>query len=189
MLTPKYPLMNLPRVEKSCIVHEGFVKIRCDQLCLPNQHRYQYYTLVTRADAALVIGITPDGLLVLTEEYRHPTENVLLSCAGGYLNDESENPCDAAQRELLEETGFGAEKFLLIGSAYPYPGISGQKIHYIVGMNAIKQTDPKLETTEIVQTVLMSREQLAKEIATGRPIDGNLCTALFFLEQNRVTGE
>lgn len=174
--------IQLPTVVQSHIIHDGFVKIRRDKLRLNNNQNYQYDTLITKSDAAVVIGMTSDNLYVLTREYRHPTGKILLSCAGGYL-DGNEDPCKAAQRELLEETGFNAEKFQLIGTAYPYPGISGQKIYYVAAINAFKQSESTPETSEIVQTILMSKNQLHKAINDNVPIDGNLCTALFFLNQ------
>lgn len=183
MAIPKHFGNDIPQVEKSEIVHHSFVKIRCDSLRLPNNHRYDYYTLITRAPAAVVLGITPEQHFVLIEEYRHPTGTVLLSCAGGYLHDDQEDPRDAARRELQEETGYSSDDIQLLGSAYPYPGISGQKIYYLVARNAIKRGDPQLEETEVVKPLTLSKHELEKRIASGSPIDGNLCTALYFLSR------
>jgi ADP-ribose pyrophosphatase len=171
---------EIPIVEKTEIVHEGFINIRKDSLKLLNEARYQYESLITRSDAAVVLGITSDNLLVLTREYRHPTQKVILSCAGGYI-DNSEDPVECAKREFLEETGYAAENYHLLGSAYPYPGISNQKIYYVVAKNAFKKEEPHLEVSEIMQTTLMTMTELNQAIAKGEPIDGNLCTALFFL--------
>lgn len=170
---------EIPTIEKTEIIHNGFVKIRKDSLKLSNQERYQYESLITRSDAAVVFGITSDNLLVLTREYRHPTQKVILSCAGGYI-DNNEAPLESARREFLEETGYSAKDFRLLGSAYPYPGISNQKIYYAVALNAYKEKEPHLEVSEIMQTILMTITDLNQAIAKSEPIDGNLCTALFF---------
>jgi ADP-ribose pyrophosphatase len=170
---------EIPTIEQTEIVHNGFIKIRKDSLKLSNQEHYQYESLITRSDAAVVLGITPDNSLVLTREYRHPTQKIILSCAGGYI-DANEDPLESAKREFLEETGYSAENFHLLGSAYPYPGISNQKIYYAVALNAYKKKEPHLEVSEIMETTLMTSAELEQAIANGEPIDGNLCTALFF---------
>ncbi len=175
--------LELPYVESSALVLDGFIKVRCDELRHQNDQAYRYYSLIAKSSAVVVLAISSSGLLVLIEEYRHPTGKILLSCPGGYLNGEEEDPCEAARRELLEETGYSAHRFTLMGSAYPYPGISGQKIYYVLAENAKKQDEPRTEATEVLRTVLMSRAQLTKAIEEGRPIDGNMCTALFFNQQ------
>lgn len=171
--------LPIPKVEVSHIVHDGFIKIRCDRLRLPNGHKYHYYSLDARAPAVVVLAVTSDHKLLLIEEYRHPTLSILLSCVGGYLDSENEKPEEAARRELLEETGYTAERFLILGSAYPYPGISSQKLYYVLAENVIKERNPELESSEILKPVLMTRSELVNAIAEGKPIDGNLCTALF----------
>lgn len=176
----------VPQVEESSIVHDGFVKIRRDLLRLPNDHSYQYYTLIARSSATVVLATTSEGKLVLVEEYRHPVKAVLLSCPGGYLDSEDEDPCDAARRELFEETGYTAERFELMGSAYPYPGISSQKIYFVHAAGAIWKAEPELEASEVLRHVILTRSQLASEIAAGKLIDGNMCTALFFHDLHKA---
>lgn len=172
--------LNIPIVEESKLIHDGFIKIRCDLLRMPNDHSYQYYTLQTKASAVIILATTAKDSLVLIEEYRHPTKKIILSTAGGYLEGENEDPCTAARRELFEETGYTAEKFVLMGSAYPYPGISDQKLYYVHAQNARKISEPHLEGSEVLQPIVMTRRELKDAIASGRPLDGNLCTALFF---------
>lgn len=175
--------LAIPKVERSRIVIDAFIKVRCDSLVLENQHRFDYYSLITRTSAVCVLAVTPEGLFVLTEEYRHPTGKVLLSCAGGYLDPE-EDPIAAAQRELREETGYDAREYKLLGNAYPYPGISNQTIYYVAALDATKQSEPQPEMSETVRPKLFSAEELNQAIVNNHPIDGNLCTALFFFKMD-----
>lgn len=174
----------LPKLIKSTVIHDDFVKIQSDLLSLDDR-QYTYYSLITRSPAVIILGITAEGMLVLNEEYRPPTGKVLLCCPGGYI-DENEEPLDAGRREFLEETGYTADHFSVMGSAYPYPGISNQKIYYIYAQNARKKCEPKLDLNEVLRTCEISYQQLKEAIAAGREIDGNLCTALFYSELGSV---
>lgn len=170
--------LNLPKIEESSLVYNEFFKIQRDSLVLPNTHKYKYYTLITPGHAVNVLGITKDEQLVLLEEYRHPTGQFILGCPGGYL-DKDEDPVKGAPRELLEESGYSARKFVLVGSAFPYPGISAQKIFFVVGIDAYRKAEPKPEPTEIIRTVLRTENEVRQAIKEGKPIDGILCTALY----------
>jgi ADP-ribose pyrophosphatase len=180
MLKKSDPPLSAPKIKESTIIFDEFFKIRRDRLNL-GTYEYHYYTLITHAAAVVILPITPEGLFVLNEEYRHPVRTSLLGCPGGYLDDE-ESPEAGAHRELLEETGYISENYVVMGNAYPYPGISSQRVYYIAARNAKKSSEPRLEPAEILRTILISPQELKQQILSGRLIDASLCSALFFYE-------
>lgn len=172
--------LALPEVTESQIVFDKFLKIRQDKLHFQDKTDHYYYTLLTPASAVIILAQTRDNRFILNEEYRHTVRTFLLCCPGGYLNHEEESPEEAAQRELQEETGYSAERIEPLGFSFPYPGISAQKVYYVMAHGVEKTAQPKPETSEIFRTVELSYEELLKEIKKGRAIDGTLCTALFY---------
>ena len=171
---------SIPPIKASHMVfEESIIHIRKDILSLEDGTDVPYYTLLTRPYSVIILAITSENRYVLTEEYRYPVKKFLLSCPGGYI-DEGEDPLEAARRELLEETGYTADFFELIGSAYPYPGISEQKIFYVQASNAKKSTEPCLEELEIIRPILLTKQELIAKIAQGAELDGPFCAGLFF---------
>lgn len=171
-------------IERSIVFKESLIKIQRDQLQIGQQPSYHYYSLLTYPFAVCILAITPEGAFVINEEYRHPTGRILLGCPGGYI-DPGEDPLQAAERELLEETGFQAHSFTVIGSAFPYAGISGQKTIYIRALGATPTTQPSHEVSEVIRPRLLMPETLMQAIAEGADVDGTLCTALFFHQHYR----
>src|SRR4051812_26335428 len=108
------PLVIASRV----IFKKSIITIREDILSFDDGKHHPYYTLITRPYSVVILALTSDKHYILTEEYRHPIKKFLLSCPGGYM-EEGEDPLNAAKRELLEETGYSAESFKLLGAAYP----------------------------------------------------------------------
>lgn len=173
------PPLELPTVESSEVLFEGFGQLRRDQLRLPNQQLYPYYMFITTAEAVMVVATTDEGKVVINQEYRHPTKQVLLGLPGGLIEG-GEDPLVGAQRELMEETGYTADSFELMGSAYPFPGASSQKVLFVHGKRAKKVAEPQLEPAEILQSTLMTEEELMEKIQKGAPVDGALCVALHY---------
>ncbi len=173
------PLIIPKAIDSSIVFEESLIKIKRDQLVHNNQLPYSYYTLEIQPFAVVILAILNDGTLLLIEEYRHPTKQVILGCPAGYMN-ENESPLAAAKRELLEETGYQAETFELIGSAYPYAGTSNQKNFFVLAKGASYLKPPELEQSEIIRIRLMTIDQLNKAIKNHCEMDGNLGTALFF---------
>lgn len=169
-----------PTVTKSTLVHDGFCRVRCDSLQLANGQIHPYYTITTKPRAAIVIGTTRDGQLLVVEEYRHSIGRIILGAAGGFVNKD-ETPEQAARRELLEETGYSAEKITRLGTAFPLPGLLDQQVYYFHAENVFKTTAPALDGAESLQALLITPAALKEAIAGGKSLDSALCTALFFL--------
>lgn len=171
---------SLPTVIHSEVIFHDFVKVRKDTLERHDGKHYRYYTLVVPGSAALVLVKAKDGRYLITKEYRHPAGKTLLSLAGGYI-DKEEDPIEAAKRELLEETGYIAENFVVLGGSYPYAGLSSQMIYYVFGDNAIKVQEPHLEISEHITTELMDYDTFKALALQNHPVDGNLLTAFSWL--------
>lgn len=174
--------MQIPKILKSEIVFEqSLIKIRKDRLQKANLEEYDYFSLVTPPIAVVILAITSDHFIVTQQEYRHSTGHVLLSLPGGFI-EPKENILDGARRELLEETGYDAESFIEMGSAYPYSGFSPQKTCYILAKNAYLKSLPQHEISEVIVPSLTSFEGLKKEIDKRSPLDISVCAAIFFYQ-------
>lgn len=75
-----------------------------------------------------VIPITPQNEVVLVEQYRFGVQEPTLEIPGGMV-DPGEEPAEAAQRELLEETGYQSEQWQSLGKASANPAIMSNYTH------------------------------------------------------------
>lgn len=170
-----------PILKKRDLVHDKFFKVWEDQLHFGKAGLHNFYIVELRPVAVMVVARTREGLFVVNREYRHPTGQFVLGCPGGGI-DNVESPLEAAERELLEETGYSAESFKVIGKNYPFPGITGQELYYVLAEGAYKKSSTNLEPTEILSTELLTLKELKQEIASGNNIDGLIAAALFYLD-------
>jgi len=176
-----------PKVEESKIVFNNFVKIRQERLSRPGVAPYDYFTLITKASAVVVMAKDEQDRWIVNEEYRQPAGKVLMCFPAGFM-EEGEEPLESAKRELMEETGYTAEKFELIGSAYPYPGLSTQNTFYVLATHAKKVAEPNLEPSELLKASAMSHEEVIAAVKAKAPIDGALLTGLGFYQLHTNSG-
>ena len=154
-----------PRIFASEVVLKGFIEVQKDTLLLPpnyTQH-YDYYKLVNNVKSAVfVIAITKDNQFLINKEYRHPTNLDFLFGLPGGIIDQGETPEQAAQRELLEETGYHTDlsNIRRVGSSYPLPAISGLQMFFVVADQVEKKQEPQLEPSENLQIELVSEERI-----------------------------
>ena len=70
-----------------------------------------------RTDSVDIYAVLPDGRILLSEQ-EQPGKEPFISTLGGRV-DEGEDILSAAKRELLEESGYEAEEFILWKAEHP----------------------------------------------------------------------
>ena len=85
-----------------------------------------HYSIATE-DYVSVFAVTEDGEFPLVRQFRPAVERVTLELPSGHV-DKGQTPEQAARAELREETGFVAEKVILLGSLAPDTGRLGNSM-------------------------------------------------------------
>ena len=168
-----------PKVLNKKLHHEQLFRLEEDIIRTKTGNPYSYYILHTAPIAAVVLAETDKKEFILNFEYRHPVGGYVLSLPGGLIHGK-ESSIEGGKRELLEETGYYIEKASIIGKVHPLPGICSQEIQIIYGSSAYYKQEVSLEDTELIETVLMTEDELHEEISQGIPMDSTLGTAMYF---------
>src|SRR5437764_10092164 len=83
-------------------------------LALVQEERWEYVDRIGVTGAAIILAVTDEQKLLLVEQYRIPVHARTIELPAGIVGDEpgssDEGLADAAKRELLEETGYTAER-------------------------------------------------------------------------------
>jgi len=92
-----------------------WVNVYRDRVELPDGRTLDDFYRVVLPDYAVVVPMTEAGELVMVRGYRHGLGRVSLGAPSGFV-EPGESPVQAAQRELLEETGYVASEWQQLGS-------------------------------------------------------------------------
>lgn len=103
------------------------------------------YVYIDKKDAVGIIAIVNDEVW-LVEQYRHPVNGRILEIPGGRIEN-NETPKEAAQRELLEETGLDATKLEYFISLFNHPSLCNDTVHIFLATE-FNIKNQKLDNTE-----------------------------------------
>jgi ADP-ribose pyrophosphatase len=103
-------------------IYDGAI-LRVERLtvALPND-KTAYREIVRAGGAAAVVPVDEHGDVYLVRQYRAPFDRILLEIPAGKKSSRDEDPLCTARRELREETGLTAEKFVHLSDIFPTPG-------------------------------------------------------------------
>jgi 8-oxo-dGTP pyrophosphatase MutT (NUDIX family) len=131
-----------------------------------------------------VIPLTPDNQVVMVEQWRHGTRSIHLETPGG-LMDDGETPEQCARRELLEETGYEADKLVTLGTVHPNPSFQTNLQHYVLAENCRKIAEPKLDHAEDIVVKLVPLMDVPRMIGAGEITHGIVIGGFYWLNLYR----
>lgn len=133
---------------------------------LPNGAVISDWMWVITPDYVNVAAVTESGEFVCFRQVKYAADGPNLSLCGGYI-EPGEDPLIAAQRELLEETGYVAEEWIAFGR-YPVDGNRGCGAAYtFLARGAKRVAEVNRDDLEEMHMQLIPREDLRAALLRG----------------------
>ncbi len=135
-----------------------------------SQHPYFYLT--SPVEAVATVGLTQEGCIILTRQYRHPVGRVIYDLPAGHL-EQGEDPIQGARREFEEETGYFPRQIDKLGYYNQFPGVLRAATNLFFATDLVP-TSQHLEPGEVLETVHKPVSEVLGMIINGDIIDGSL---------------
>lgn len=171
-------------VDRRVLVHTPIFELVSSTRRSPEGDESDYY-LITSPDWVNVVAVTLDGAgrdcFVMVRQFRHGNKRISIEFPGGVV-DPGEDPARAAVRELLEETGYRAERVSLLGSINPNPAIMNNRCHtYLAeGVECVAELSP--DRDEFLEMELVPVRDLTSGSRDGEFDHAMMHVALRFYE-------
>lgn len=99
--------MEWKKLDSEYLYRDRWLTVRKDRVALPDGPVIPSYYVLEYPDWISVIGLTKKGEFIMIRQYRHGIERVSYELCAGTCEPEDPSPLETAQREMLEETGYG----------------------------------------------------------------------------------
>jgi ADP-ribose pyrophosphatase len=151
---------------------------------LPDGRAIPGWAWIITPDFINVVAETHEGALLCFRQTKYAVERTSLAPVGGYL-EPGEDPLVAAQRELLEETGYAADEWLALGT-YAIDGNRGAgNGHLFLARGARRIAEIQTDDLEEQELLVLSRAEVAAALERGEfkvmPWAANVALALLHL--------
>lgn len=165
------------KLSSEIVYKNKWYSVRRDLVITPNGQPGEY-NVVDEPDAVFIVAMDEDKSIYLIGTYRYTTDMYSIEVPAG--NTDGGDPLQAAKRELQEETGLRAEKWISLGRFQAENGKTNSFGHVFLAeeLQDTKEHDQKAEGITSTQKVSLT-EALAM-IKDGRITDCQSVAAISY---------
>lgn len=140
--------------------------------------------LISGPGGGVIIPLFDNGDILLVRQYRYPHKKFVLEAPAGKL-EPNEDPLDCAKRELIEETGYSAEKFVKLTAMYTTPGFCNEVLHIYLatGLNKSKHGQNLDDGEQSLTVETLPLTQAIEMIINGEIVDSKTIVGIFLAER------
>jgi ADP-ribose pyrophosphatase len=156
-----------------------WIKVSVQTVELPDGKLVDDYYRIDLGQYIVVYAQTSERHVIVERQYKHGLGEVTLTMPSGSIEGD-ESPLVAAQRELLEETGYVSDEWQSMGSFVVNGNQRCAQAHYFTAANAHKVAEPNSGDLEAIQILLMSPGEVLEALRAGgfRLLSSSMAVAL-----------
>jgi 8-oxo-dGTP pyrophosphatase MutT (NUDIX family) len=154
------------RSRRIILNHSKYLVVEEHTVELPDGRMISDWPWLITPDYVNILAMTEQGEFLCFRQTKYAVDGTSLAPVGGYL-EPGEDPLAAAQRELLEETGYQAPEWIDLG----HFGVDGNRgagcAHLFLARGARRVAQARPDDLEEQNLLRLSRSELETALDTG----------------------
>jgi ADP-ribose pyrophosphatase len=143
-----------------------FLKVELHTIELPDGQLITDWTWLVTPDFVNMMVVTTEGRFLCFRQTKYAVEGESLAAVGGYI-EPGELPLDAARRELMEETGYEAKRWIPLGE-FPVDANRGAgKAYFFIALEASQVAEPDADDLEEQEPLLLTQDEVEHALRCG----------------------
>ena len=163
------------------------INLRQDKALLPNG-KVTTREVVEHPGGVCVAALNDNDELLFVKQFRYPYMQQTIEVPAGKHDRRGEDPLECGKRELKEETGATAERYIDLGSLYPSPGYVNEIIYCYLA-TGLTYGDMNPDDDEFLDVIKIPLQKAADMVLSGEIKDAKTQIAVLKVKALRDSGK
>ena len=161
--------------------YDGHIIRAAEQTVLLPDGRQTKRDIVYHSDAIAILALTKDNKMILEKQWRAPVQQLTLEIPAGKIDNRDQNPLDAVNRELNEETRLFANNIEEITGFYTSIGFSDEymTLYLATDLEPVAKALPQ-DDDEQIDLIYADYEQATELFNSGQLKDSKTNLAYLY---------
>ena len=161
------------------LIKRPWLTARKDHVRMPSGVENEEYYVLEYPDWVNVIAMNTEGYFVLVRQYRHALRRTSIELPAGVVEQEDTSLLAAAQRELLEETGYGGGEWSEFMVLSANPATHNNLTHTFLARGVHLLGEQHLDATEELSVILLTAAELHDLLESGEIVQALMAAPLW----------
>jgi ADP-ribose pyrophosphatase len=163
------------------LMYDGnFIQVRKDRVRLPDGS-VDTREYITHPGAVAVLAMLGNGNLIMERQFRYAPKREFIELPAGKI-DHGEDILNCAKRELLEETGYIADEWTHLTTAWPCIGYADERMEYFLARK-LSYKGHERDQGEFMEVFDLPLTEALDWIRLGKINESKTLVGLFWLEK------
>ena len=179
-------MSHIEKTIDSTRIFEGkVVRLRRDTVELENG-KQTFREVIDHPGGVSILAMDEEGKIFFVRQFRYPLGRMLLELPAGKL-EPGEDPADSGRRELREETGCSAGRFVPMGKLIPTCAYDTEVIHLFFA-SELTRGEQDLDENEFLSVERYTLDEALQMVLDGEIIDAKTQIGLLKYQALRNAG-
>ena len=175
------------KITKRREVFRGKVFTLTTKSCiLPNGVKTEL-NIIEHPGAAAIVPVFENGDVMLIKQFRLAAGGTIYEIPAGTL-EKGESPLKCAKREIQEEIGYRAAKFVKLGEFFSAPGFCTEKMHLFLATGLTKTSSHTADKDECISPIRLPFKKAYEMALNGKIKDAKSITGICLAQRKLYNG-